>query len=419
MDYQIASGKFKSISGAFSRLAGFGMSTALAALASLASIPAMVSADGPKAWAAIALGQGIGAISATVVGYGWTISGPSRIALGSVSVQLGEYIDSIRLRLALLFPCAALAGIAAGLISQDYRWYAVTGGVVTTLAGLSGVWYFVGLMKPYVWLRLETLPRVCGTFAGIAFMERGHGALVGLACTAAGMVVGFLLVTRWAYRSALRSGAVKVRRTKLLELLVDRRHGIIPQAGANLFYILPFVVVALVAPTFQPIFALVDRTRLLFSTGLSPFVAFFQGWVARAGPSAIQRRSRIALATTFAIGIAVCASFIVVGPYLMQWMGDGKILVPITLVYLTGLFVAIDLFHSVLAYVAIASMGCLGVVSRATAASVVLMLPLVFFGTLEHQATGAIAGMVIALMIRIVIEIAGISASTRSGDNGA
>jgi hypothetical protein len=395
------------------------MSTALAALASLASIPAMVSADGPKAWAAIALGQGIGAISATVVGYGWAVSGPSRIALGSVSVQLGEYVDSIRLRLALLFPCAGLAGIAAGVISQEYRWYAVAGAVVTTLAGLSGGWYFVGLMKPYVWLRLETFPRVCGTFAGIAFMERGHGALVGLACTAVGMVVGFLLVTRWAYRSALRSGAVKIRRTKLLELLVDRRHGIIPQVGAHLFCVLPFVVVALVAPTFQPIFALVDRTRLLFSTGLNPFVGFFQGWVARVGPSAVMRRSRIALATTFAVAIAVCVSFIMVGPHLMQWMGDGKISVPITLVYLTGLFVAIDLFHSVLAYAAIAAMGYLGVVSRATVASVLVMLPIVFFGTLEFQASGALAGMIIGLFLRIVIEIAGISASTRPGGIGA
>jgi hypothetical protein len=44
----------------FVKFAGFGLSTILLAVVSLAATPAMVAANGPTAWGAIALGQALG-----------------------------------------------------------------------------------------------------------------------------------------------------------------------------------------------------------------------------------------------------------------------------------------------------------------------------------------------------------------------
>ena len=170
------------------RFAGFGLSTVLLALASLAAIPAMVAASGAVAWGAIALGQAVGAVASLVVSYGWAVSGPSTIARSNASVRRREYADSVRVKLALLLPGAASAALVAAVIAPHKASFAVVGAISTTAVALTSNWYFAGLARPYVWLLLETLPRVGGTATGIALMKFGYSAIIGLVCTSSGMV---------------------------------------------------------------------------------------------------------------------------------------------------------------------------------------------------------------------------------------
>jgi len=365
----------------------------------------MVAADGPAAWGAIALGQAIGAIAYLVVSYGWAVSGPATIARGDVSVRRREYADSVRVKLILLLPGAASAALVAGIIANDHASFAVAGAISTTTVALTSNWYFAGLARPYVWLLLETLPRIAGTAAGIALMRLGQSAITGLACISGGMFVAFILVTIWVHRSTAKAGAVRLTRDKLSNVLASHRHGIASIIGAQLFLSAPLAIVSVLAPSAQPVFALVDKVRQLVSAGLNPVVTVFQGWVPRGTRSGNSKRSRVALAVTCVVAAAVCGLFVAAGPTLLHWLGDGQIAVPEIMIILAALVTAIGLFDSVLAYAVLASFGRLQIAARTTAISIIVMLPIVTIGTLHFGAVGALAGTVFGLLVRVAVEL--------------
>ncbi|MBE1547965.1 hypothetical protein GGC64_001973 [Mycobacterium sp. OAS707] len=394
--------------------AGFGLSTGLLFFASLAATPAMVAADGPVAWGAIALGQSVGAVSSLVVGYGWAMSGPSKIARANLSERLKEYEDSVRVKLALLLPGSACAALVAAVLTPSHAAFAVAGAISTTIVALTSNWYFAGLMRPYLCLVLETLPRVAGTVAGIVLMILGYSAIIGLAFTSIGMITAFLVVTIWVYRSAGQAGVDRTPREKLARVLASRRHGIASMVGTQVFFSLPLAIISVFSPAAQPVFALADRVRQLVSAGFSPVVVVYQGWVPSGADHGVEKRSRTALIATFALAVLFASMFLPIGPTLMHQLGAGQIAVPQSVLILTALVISFDLFNSVLAFAVMPSLDRLEIVTRATATSVLVMLPITLVGTLRFGATGALAGVICGLVVRIAIEIAGATAPTRA-----
>jgi hypothetical protein len=220
------------------------------------------------------------------------------------------------------------------------------------------------------------------------------------------MVLAFLLATAWVYRSTARAGADRLPGGKLIDVLISRRHGIASMVGSLVFLNTPMAIVSVIAPTAQPVFALVDKVRQLVSAGLSTVVVVLQGWVPRGGEGKLVKRGRVALGATCVLAVAFCAIFLPAAPHLMRWLGDGQIAVPQRLVVLIALVIAIDLFVSVLEYAVVAAFGRLEIVTRATAASIIAMLPGVTIGTVYFGATGAIVGTLFGLMVRMTIYLA-------------
>lgn len=405
---ETASSKGTRIQTAFGRLGGFGLSTILLAVASLAATPAMISADGPTAWGSIALGQAIGAIASLVASYGWAVSGPAAIARGNADERRCEYVDSIRVKLTLLVPCAVTASLISALITQHHPLFAVTGAVSATAVALTSNWYFAGLARPYVWLVLETLPRVAGTAVGIGLMLSGFSAVAGLLCTTGGMILAFSLVTAWVLRTTTRKPMEPSDSRKLGALLVGRRHGILSLVGSQLFLSAPLAIVSLWAPASLPVFALADKVRQLVGAGLSPVLVVLQGWVPRGARSENVRRGRVALIATCTFGLFFLVVFVVVAPTLMHWLGNGQIPVPHGVQLAVALVIVVGFFDSVLAYAVIAAIGHLTSVAKATAVSIASMLPAVIAGAALYGALGAMLGTVLGLLVRVGIELASI-----------
>ncbi len=374
----------------------------------------MVAADGPAAWGSIALGQAIGAIASLIVSYGWAVSGPSTIARGDAGMRRREYADSVRVKLTLLIPGATGAALVAAVLAPHKTSFAVAGAISATFVALTSNWYFAGLARPYVWLLLETLPRVGGTAAGIVLMGLGYSAIIGLACMSTGMVAAFLLATTWVYRSTEQARSERLPGSRLTELLTSRSHGIASIVGSQLFLSAPLAIVSVISPSAQPVFALVDKVRQLISAGLNPVVVVLQGWVPRGGEDAHRQRSRIALGATCVFAVVFCGIFLAAAPSVMHWLGNGQIAVPEIMVILTALVIAIGLLDSVLAYAVIASLGRIEIATKATAASIAVMLPVVTVGTLHFGATGALVGMIFGLLTRVAIELTGASRSTNA-----
>jgi O-antigen/teichoic acid export membrane protein len=389
------------------RIAGFGLSTALLAVASLAATPAMVAASGPAAWGAIALGQSVGAVACVVVGFGWPLSGPAIVARGDPSVQRREYVDSVRVKLVLLIPGATTAALVAVVLAPHQPSFAAAGAISGTAVGLTSSWYFAGLARPYVWLLFEILPRVGGTAVGIAVMKSGYSAILGIACTTSGMMLAFLLATAWVYRSTARAGADRLPGGKLIEVLNSHRHGVASMVGTFVFLSTPMAIVSVVAPTAQPVFALVDKVRQLVGAGLNPLVLVLQGWVPRGGDSNLGKRGRVALGATSLVAVAFSAVFLPAAPYLMRWLSAGQIAVPEPLLVLAAVVIAIGLHYGVLENAVLAAFDRLDIVTRATAASIIAMLPAVMIGTIHFGAIGAIVGTIFGQIVRIIVDLAG------------
>ena len=385
-------------------LAGFGLTTGLLAVASIGSIPARVYASGPERWGSIAVGQGIGAVAALLVGYGWPVTGPSKIAQSDASTRLNEYADSVRVRLLLFVPCAVIATVVAVLISRRDPLFTAAGAMSATAVALSGNWFFAGLSRPFALLFLETLPRVIWTGIGVVLMRSGWSAVAGLGCMTSGMVLAFLMVSAWVHRSCARLGAVRSP-ASIRKLLISRRHGIAVMLGAQIFFSAPLAIVSIASPVQQPLYALADKIRQLVSAGLGPLVMVFQGWVPQTDGIESRRRGAIALRYAAAIGVCVLVAFIAVGGRLMHWIGHGEIPSDQRVVLLTALTVALDLFNSVLVFGVIATVGPLSIVTRAIAISIVVMLPVATVGAMAFGPAGALGGILIALLVRVALQL--------------
>lgn len=395
------------LSGAVS-LSGFSVSVLLYGIVSLASISAMVGAAGPTIWGKIALGQAIGSVGGVVIAYGWNRSGPAKIACADASIRRQEYVDSVRVGLALLGPTAATAATIASALTVDGRQYAAIAAALTTFSGFSGGWYFVGLARSYDYLVLEVLPRVAATVAGIVLMNSGFSIYFGLAGLGLGPLISLIVVTVWVYRSTTRAGAQLLPKRTLIGLLAAERPGVLSSVGAAAYVAVPIGIVSVVAPAAQPTFALVDRLFRQFLSALRPLVSVMQGWTPR-GKNEIERasRARSALAATFALAALLAVGIASFGDRLLHWLGSGEIAVSSGTILLTGVLIGLNTIDAVLGNAVLATIGKLELAVRATVASAVVGLPAVALGAIYFDAAGAIGGMVVGLSLRTAIELFG------------
>lgn len=389
-----------------SRTMGFALSIVLLALASLAVIPAMVAAGGAPAWGAVALGQSVGAVGAVLVYFGWGLSGPAAIARGDAASRVREFAEAARARMLLLPVVAAVAAGVAALVAPASSALAALGAVSATSIGLTCDWLFIGLVKPYAFLLLETVPRVLGTIVAIVLMTAGLGVGAGLLAILGGMLLAFALVCAWVRvrLSAPLDPAQRRRPRALGTVLRGQRMGISSSILASLYVAAPLVIVSLVAPGIQPVFALVDKVQRQLSVGLGPVVSVLQGWVPRAQGAAHARRVRQALLGAGLGVLLLAVAIVVAAPLLLTWLGGGDIDVPLLVVVLMAAYVAVNVWESVLAKVVLASYGRLDIVARATAVSALIGLPLVAIGALTLGVAAAVAGVLVGLIARVTME---------------
>lgn len=383
---------------------GYALSMILLAVASLVAIPALIRASGDAAWGAIAVGQSIGAVAAVGVAYGWSMSGPAEVARGTADDRLIEYFSSLKVRLTLLLPVLLGAVGVALLLAPTRKDLAALGAVTATLAGLTANWFFVGLARPYVLLLLETLPRVAGTTIGIVLMFGGADAWVGLACQGIGFVAAFAAATAWILAFLRRSGASADGAPGLAALLKQRGDGLVSALGSAAYVAAPILIVSVVAPGVQAMYALVDKFQRQVSVAAGPAVTVLQGWVPRGRPMA--RRAQVGLLVCTGLALLGWGILILIGRTVLGWLGAGELHPSWPIVVLMGAFVAVNFLESVVAKVVLATYRRLRVVAKATIAGAIVGFPAVALGAAWLGAEGALAGVLLGLVIRLGWELA-------------
>lgn len=383
------------------RMVGFGLSMLTLGIASLIAIPAMIRASGSASWGAIALGQSIGAVGAVLVAYGWGMSGPAKIANCGPSERRRAYLESVTAKVTLIGPVLLVTTGIAGMLGRDNVVLAVAGAASATSIGLTAEWYFVGILRPYVFLLVETMPRVGGTILGVLSMNAGAGALAGVVLQLAGVVVAFLSATAWVFASLRSEGAAPLKRRRLPDILGEQRHGVVASLGAAVYAAVPLLIVSAVAPAAQPLYALADKVQRQISVAITPLVTVLQGWVPR---GRLQTRASASMWMAAILALVAGVGVWLAGPFLMDWLSDGNLLPGEWVRLLVAIGVSLQLVEAILAKAVLASYGKLKVVAGATLLSGAIALPLVALGSWLWGAQGALAGVSVGLACGIVIE---------------
>jgi O-antigen/teichoic acid export membrane protein len=386
---------------------GYSISMVLLAVVSLAVIPAMVVASGPAAWGMIAAGQSIGGVGAVVVAYGWGLSGPASIARADAQTRLTEYAESVGCKLLIFFPVAILVSSVAWAVGRDYAVFATAGALSTASVGLTANWWFVGRAQPYRLLLFETVPRVAGTGIGILFMVTGSSALVGVLWQLIGMVAAFVACTVWILKPWRLRELRALPRRSAGRVLASQRQGVTSTVLSSVYSSTPIVIVSLVAPGAQPVYAVVEKVQRQVIVGLGPFVTVLQGWVPRAREQELDRRASWGLAAAAACAGALSGLMLAVAPGLVGWLGGGQIHPSFLTLVLMSLITGVSLIESVVSKACLAALRRIDVVTRATAIGSLVGLPLVAVGAAFWGAEGALSGILTGLVLRLVLELLG------------
>ncbi|GAA3887022.1 hypothetical protein GCM10022381_31340 [Leifsonia kafniensis] len=399
--------RFRRVTTGLSKITGYALSMILLAVVSLMAIPSMVTASGAAAWGMIAAGQSIGGVAAVIIAYGWGMSGPAAIARADAPGRLREYAESVVCKLLICLPFGAAAFAIAWAVGRDYALFAACGALSTASVGLTANWWFVGLSQPYRLLVFETVPRVAGTFVGILLMEAGASALVGVLWQLIGMLAAFVVCTLWILRPWRLRALRRIERRPVGTVLAAQRNGLTSTVVSSLYAATPIVLVSLIAPGVQPVYAVVEKVQRQVIVGLGPFVTVLQGWIPRArGAELLVRVKRGMIAATIGASILGILMF-VAAQELVAWLGGGLIHPTIVTLLLMSVITAVSLVESVASKAALSALNRLDVAAKATSISAIVGLPLVALGALLAGASGALSGILAGLSLRLLLELLG------------
>ncbi|MCW2757784.1 MAG: hypothetical protein JWO46_1530, partial [Nocardioidaceae bacterium] len=271
--------------------AGFVTSALVLAVSPLVSIPAITSQFGAQGWASFAVGQSFGGALAVIVGFGWPLVGPARVARADAEETGRMLVSALAGQAAVLLVLLAPFMLVAALAVDQFHATAALTTVSAGLAGLVPTWLFVGRSSPGGALVFTALPSLLGAVLGSGLLLLG-APLVSLPITiAAAQAASIALLL-------LRESGGRVRTPTLTRVLGDLRSQV-ALAGtqiASLSYInLPVGIFALTGASGLVEFAGGDRLYRLALAALLPVTQVFQGWVPSATEDGLSHRMAVSL----------------------------------------------------------------------------------------------------------------------------
>ena len=351
-------------------VAQYGWVVAIVAVTGLAQVVTLVRLLGPSSWSIVALAQSAAALASALVGLGWMTVGPSAVAMRSREAGGALFAQTLVARgyaflvgAPVLFAVVALLapqrGVVAGLLA--------TAGLVPVL-GAS--WYFIGRGRPMTLLARDTIPQVMGVWVGLLL-----AALFGLNGYVVAVLIGNVAAVVAGIHGVGKDGSLVVADRRLGATIgFVRNHGqglLASWAGSANSY-LPLLLVARVATSGLPAYALTDRLLRSTLTGFSPVVQFLQGWVP-SEPRAMLRRSRSAVGWSSILALLVGLALGLCGRPLAELLSGGSIVPGRGLVVAFALASAILVIGQVTALVVLVPLRLTRTLARSTIAGTVVL----------------------------------------------
>lgn len=296
----------------------FALASLISALSPLLIIPAVIAGWGVGGWASVAVGQSVGAIGSVVVMWGWALQGPVTAARAETKARLAVLLlESMSSRVPIAILVVPIAAVVASGLAPDQKLVAGLTAAGFSLAGLSMVWYFVGVRRPALVLLYDSIPRLLIAAIG-AIGIASTGWLIFYPIT---LIVGTLAYNILSFMDISGSYSLPLGSLKTSRI----RRGLLGSAGAGVSQLSSAVyingAVALVAiwSSEESIaeFGAVNRLYLAATVASVPVFQLFAGWVAKER-SVVGPRARLALTVQLALALIAVPGFILLAPFIAR-----------------------------------------------------------------------------------------------------
>lgn len=222
----------------------------------LLALPAISREFGEQGWAAIAIGQSVGAAASVAVELGWGLTGPQAAAASEGRSLSQLFASSLTSRGAAAAAVVPISVLAVVLLDPAYVLAACLATVAMALSGFTTNWLYIGMGRPSRIFWTDSLPRFTSVLGGIIAITSLNAPLA---------VFSGLLVIGYAASPLISLLVQRPSRRDFAEaespLSVFRRQRVaVAGRGLSAIYIgLPVALVQVWAPSVVAPFAAVER----------------------------------------------------------------------------------------------------------------------------------------------------------------
>lgn len=375
----------------------------LNAFSPLIAIPAITHAAGAEAWAAVAIGQSLGATAAVLAELGWGISGTHRIARQAPRNIAQTFAMGLLTQVMVGIPAAVLAAIAAYLLAPEQK---LTAALLAlgTAATFSAAWVFVGIAQPRRILFQEALPRMAaGAIAGLLIFAGAPLIIYGIAMLAA-TVIGPVLACRAL--GVTRADLTRLSFARLIFAIRCQGKALTSRAFSSLYVSFGTTAVALVAPQATAAYAAVDRLIRMAQRVLASLHFVMKGWVGRATTRGERvRRATQAVLANAATGVVSGVAFAFLAPVIGRVIFSGVIDFRPEYMAIAGGTLAVIFVSMACGQILLVALNRIGGLAWSAVAGAAVGLPAILAGAQLGGVVGALVGQLTAEVVVLAVQL--------------
>ncbi len=363
-----------------SRLFGFTLIPAVAAVSPLLVLPAVSRSAGPDGWASAIAGESVGTFAAIAVAYGWTTVGPALVAIAPDDTRRGRlYRDAVVVRLVTSLVALPLLVIVCALVAAPgHQLLAALMGLQGALIGLSFTWFSVGVGDPRAILFYDALPRLVVAVLSMVAIVNGLPVEV---YPVAGILVTLVGTTLFSFRLLRRYPSPWPPRREIPGLFRLGAPVALNDAALGAYSSVPAPLVnVLTTGSAAAGFASADKMAKLGQFLPLTLANALQSWTAEVVGAARMRRLRIALALHGGFGVLGMVVLGLLGPPVSALMFGEPAAAPLGVCFAFGLGFAMYSLRTSMARHVLFPAGDQTTVMRATLVATVIGIPLMVAG---------------------------------------
>lgn len=399
------------------RILGFAIIPLLTMASTILVLPIISSRFGPEGWAALGLGQSLGAFLSVIAGLAWHVVGANEVASKGEGERQVVYAESLKSRAFVFLVLLPIGTILCLVLAPAYRWESVAFMVGTGLNCLTASWFFAGTGQPGYVIRNEAMIRLTAYLASIpaliVFDSLWSYAIV---LVVAGVIMA--AVNSWSIcKSNFRQAWSCARPIPII--LRDHFSGMVSRALSAGHQYLGVTMVSILLPQSLPLYTALDNMQKSVNNATAFYPQAFAWWVGSADElEARHKRVKILTTLTLGISVGVFSVWVIGGPLAMRLLYQGEVAVSVSLHVWTAFGMAMFSLSRGLGQLSLVPLGMKNVVYRGTSLCAMLGLPGIVVGLWVGGVAGALAATGVAYaglsMFYMAAVINGLSAGESS-----